>query len=90
MSGLIASEVLGKTRVALQRKQRQSDMPSKSSEAKKGGLRNGAGAKPLYDKAMRRFQVMLDASTADKLKALGDGNLSAGIREAAKRARIKK
>lgn len=63
-------------------------MPNKSG--KKGGPRDGAGAKPLYAEAMMRFQVMLDAATVEKLKALGGGNLSAGIREAAKRARIRK
>lgn len=60
------------------------------AEAKKGGPRKGAGAKPLYSEAMNRFQVMLDAATVEKLKALGGGNLSAGIREAARRVRMRK
>jgi len=59
-------------------------------ETKKGGPRKGAGAKPLYSEAMRRFQVMLDDATAEKLKALGEGNLSAGIREAARRVMARK
>ncbi|TXH50488.1 MAG: hypothetical protein E6Q97_20325 [Desulfurellales bacterium] len=59
-------------------------------ETKKGGPREGAGAKPLYAEAMKRYQVMLDAATAEKLRALGSWNLSAGIRLAAKKARMKK
>ena len=59
-------------------------------DTKKGGSRKGAGAKPLYSEAMKRFQVMLDGATAEKLKALGEGNLSAGIREATRRVRTRK
>jgi len=49
-----------------------------------GGPREGAGRKPLAGKPMKRHQVMLDAETASKLKSAGNGNLSAGIRIAAK------
>jgi hypothetical protein len=55
----------------------------------RGGPREGAGRKPLGEEPMMRHQVMLDAKTVDKLKALGGGNLSEGIRLAAKRIRVK-
>ena len=48
-----------------------------------GGPREGAGRKPLLGKPMARYQVMLDSATARKLRELGKGNLSAGIRAAA-------
>ncbi len=35
--------------------------------------------------AVRRVQVMLDEITIERVKALGDGNLSQGIRQAAAR-----
>lgn len=90
MCGLIASAVAGKTQVVLRPKRKLRSMQSRSSEVRKGGPRKGAGAKPIYAEAMVRFQVMLDAVTVEKLKVLGDGNLSAGIREAAKRVRRRK
>lgn len=58
-------------------------MPTK----KKGGAREGAGAPPKYGEAMSRYQVILDDDTVAKLRALGDGNLSAGIRTAARRVK---
>ena len=36
---------------------------------------------------MRRVNVMLDAGTIAKAELIGGGNLSAGLREAVKRAR---
>lgn len=36
--------------------------------------------------SVRRVQVMLDEETIDRAKALGAGNLSAGIRKAVKEA----
>lgn len=38
---------------------------------------------------LARHLVMLDPKTVTRLRALGDGNLSAGIRKAAARLRIK-
>jgi hypothetical protein len=45
-----------------------------------GGKRKGAG-RPRKD--VRRLNVTLDAVTIAKLKRLGGGNLSEGIRKAA-------
>ena len=36
--------------------------------------------------AVRRVQVMLDDATIERAKALGDGNLSIGLRKMAKEA----
>ena len=49
-----------------------------------GGPREGAGRKPIHRKPMQRYQVMLDRDTVKTLLKLGEGNLSAGIRLAAK------
>jgi hypothetical protein len=38
---------------------------------------------------VRRVQVMLDEETVERAKALGKGNLSAGIRKATKEAEMK-
>ncbi len=48
-----------------------------------GGARKGAGKPALYGAAMGRYNVMLDAETVRKLKQIGGGNLSKGIRRAA-------
>ena len=37
---------------------------------------------------VRRVQVMLDDDTIERAKALGDGNISQGIRDAIKRAPV--
>ena len=39
--------------------------------------------------AVRRVQVMLDEETVERAKALGDGNLSVGLRKMAKEAEMK-
>ena len=39
--------------------------------------------------AVRRVQVMLDEITIERAKALGDGNLSIGLRKMAKEADMK-
>ena len=39
--------------------------------------------------AVRRVQVMLDEETIDRAKALGEGNLSIGLRKMAKEADMK-
>lgn len=45
------------------------------------------GGRPILGKeAKRRYQVMLEPRTAEKLRKLGDDNLSAGIAKAAHRA----
>lgn len=43
-----------------------------------------AGRPAFFDNSMRRYDVMLDANTVSLLRKLGDGNLSLGIRLAAK------
>jgi hypothetical protein len=55
-------------------------------EAKKhGGPRRNSGPKTeLIGEPMRRVQVTLDARTVDLLQVLGDGNVSKGIRQAAR------
>lgn len=50
--------------------------------ARRGGARSGAGRKATLQDA-QPYKVTLDAKTAAKLKQLGKGNLSAGIRAAA-------
>ena len=56
----------------------------------RGGKRLGAGRKrdPLSPSAspgdLVRCNVMIDAATAATMRAIGDGNLSLGIRRAAK------
>ena len=40
------------------------------------------GRQTLDGVAVRRVQVMLDEETIERAKALGDGNLSQGIRQA--------
>ena len=39
--------------------------------------------------AVRRVQVMLDDATVERAKALGDGNISMGVRKAVKEAEMK-
>lgn len=51
-----------------------------------GGRRAGAGRPPIAADGTRRHSVTLDAATFDRLAALGDGNVSAGIRAAARLA----
>jgi len=57
---------------------------------KRGGARKGAGRKPITGTPLERHQVMLDAPTVQTLRELADGNLSAGIREAARIVRAVK
>jgi hypothetical protein len=42
-----------------------------------------AGRPNIYDRRMSTYTVTLDRASADKLKSLGNGNLSAGTRRAA-------
>ena len=47
------------------------------------------GRQTLDGVAVQRVQVMLDDATIERAKALGDGNLSAGLRKMAKEAEMK-
>lgn len=50
-----------------------------------GGARRNSGPKTeLFGEPMQRIQASLDARTVDLLKVLGDGNVSKGIRVAAR------
>ena len=44
------------------------------------------GRQTLDGVAVRRVQVMLDDATIERAKALGDGNVSMGVRKAVKEA----
>lgn len=54
-----------------------------------GGPRDGAGAKPIHATAMRRVNVLLDDLTVDQARTLGNGNVSAGLREAVRKTHKK-
>ncbi len=47
-----------------------------------GGKRKGAGKPAQFDKPMNRKEVMLPDKAIEFFLALGNGNLSAGIRKA--------
>jgi hypothetical protein len=49
---------------------------------KRGGIRPGAGRKPLHGQRMVRKSVVLDLATVEAAQRLGDGSLSAGLRRA--------
>jgi hypothetical protein len=51
------------------------------------GFERGVGRPPLYDEAMKPYNVRLDQTTVRyyKSRKLGNGNLSKGIRKGAKR-----
>lgn len=46
-----------------------------------GGARAGAGRPTFYPEPMKPRTVFLDDATVDIYKAIGGGNLSAGIRD---------
>jgi hypothetical protein len=50
-----------------------------------GGERENAGRPTEADTPTSRINVTLDEKTAEILRGIGGGNLSAGIREAARR-----
>jgi len=50
-----------------------------------GGARPGAGRKAEVT-GLRKVQVYLDPASIDTAKKLGDGNVSAGVREALRSA----
>ena len=47
-----------------------------------GGTQVSRGRKTLDGAAVQRVQVMLDDATIERAKALGDGNVSQGTRQA--------
>ena len=53
-----------------------------SSYSKHGGKRKGAGKPAQFDKPMKRKEVMLPDEAIQFFLALGNGNLSAGVRQA--------
>jgi hypothetical protein len=59
---------------------------TKSRETGWGGNREGAGRKPVAGVTMVRKTVRLTPEVIEQLQKLGGGNLSAGIREAARLA----
>jgi hypothetical protein len=60
--------------------------PLRGTREPRGGSRAGAGRKTADGATgMTRVNVMLDAASIEKLRALGGGNLSVGIRTAARR-----
>ena len=48
----------------------------------RGGKREGAGKPALYGKPMKRKEIMLPDEAIEFFLALGEGNLSAGVRMA--------
>lgn len=48
--------------------------------------RKKPGPKPILGETLQRKQITIDEMTERKLKVLGDGNLSAGVRKAAESA----
>lgn len=51
-------------------------------------LRHGRGGRPLIGASRKkRYQIMLDEAVAERLRTLGEGNLSAGIARAEEMAR---
>ena len=50
--------------------------------SKHGGARKGAGKPAQFDKPMKRKEVMLPDEAIQFFLALGNGNLSAGVRQA--------
>ena len=55
---------------------------STKSYSKHGGARKGAGKPAQFEKPMKRKEVMLPDEAIDFFLALGEGNLSAGVRQA--------
>jgi len=48
---------------------------------KHGGSRKGSGKKTEFEKPMKRKEVMLDEETINFYLAIGEGNLSKGVRQ---------
>ena len=49
---------------------------------KHGGSRKGAGKPAQFEKPMKRKEIMLPDEAIEFFFALGEGNLSAGVRQA--------
>ena len=49
-------------------------------KSKRGGLRDGAGRKPIGDKNLVRHNVMLGQADIEQARIVGKGSISAGIR----------
>lgn len=59
--------------------------PLRGTDMPRGGARPGAGRKPADGATgLRRVNVSLDQASIDALRGLGGGDLSAGIRAAAR------
>lgn len=56
----------------------------KKKQGGRGGAREGAGRPTELGEPMSRVQVTLDGRTVETLRRFGQGNVSAGIREAAR------
>jgi hypothetical protein len=54
----------------------------KQMQNKYGGARKGAGKPAQFDKPMKRKEVMLPDEAIEFFLALGNGNISAGVRQA--------
>lgn len=54
----------------------------------RGGPRPNSGPKPKDGKRGSRYQVILDDTSVERLRAIGNGQLSAGIRKAAELVKI--
>lgn len=53
---------------------------AKGNEMTRGGVRKGAGKKPLYGKKMKACNITLPENYIKLLKDIGQGNLSRGVR----------
>jgi hypothetical protein len=60
--------------------------PTKDSRSSRGGKREGAGRPSI---GVRKVQLTLDDQTINKGTAIGDGNLSRGVRIAVKQHKKK-
>ena len=61
-----------------------------TSVAQAGVVKKTKGRVALDGVTVRRAQVMLDDETVQRAKALGDGNISLGLRRAVKEAALGK
>jgi hypothetical protein len=57
---------------------------AKKKQSGRGGAREGAGRPTELGEPMSRVQVTLDNRTVETFRRFGQGNVSAGIREAAR------
>ncbi len=53
----------------------------KSRLKRRGGWREGAGRKPLFQQRQRRCTITIPDRYAEQLIHIGQGNLSAGVRK---------